>query len=112
MYENVRGRARRVLVLGSAADDPDISPQTMLTPDGMMIVMEADATRAADLRRRLSQDAAGGRMTIIGGDPRRMLYKLAGPFDVIVCDSEHLPLRPVLDKLLARDGLLITHGAA
>jgi predicted O-methyltransferase YrrM len=110
MYESVRGRARRVLVVGSAVDDPDISPHTMLTPDGMMIVMEADAARATELRRRLSQDAAGERTTIIGGDPRRMLYKLAGPFDVIVCDSVHLSLRPMLDKLLARDGILITHG--
>lgn len=82
----------------------------MLSPDGMMIVMEADAARAAELRRRLSHDAAGERTTIIGGEPRRMLYKLAGPFDVIVCDAAHLALRPMLDKLLARDGILITHG--
>ena len=99
-----------MLVVGSAADDPEISPHTMLTPDGMMIVMEGDAARATELRRRLSQNAAGERTTIIGGDPRRMLYKLAGPFDVIVCDSAHLSLRPMLDKLLARDGILITHG--
>jgi predicted O-methyltransferase YrrM len=99
-----------VLVVGSAADDPEIAPQSMLTPDGMLIVMEADAARATELRRRLSQDAAGERTTIIGGDPRRMLYKLAGPFDVIVCDSAHLSLRPMLDKLLARHGVLITHG--
>jgi predicted O-methyltransferase YrrM len=110
MYESVRGRARRVLVVGSAADDAEIAPHTMLAPDGMMIVMEADAARAAELRRRLSRDAAGERTTIIGGEPRRMLYKLAGPFDVIVCDSAHLALRPMLDKLLARDGILITHG--
>jgi predicted O-methyltransferase YrrM len=99
-----------VLVVGSAVDDPEISPHTMLTPDGMLIVIEADAARATELRRRLSQDAAGERTTIIGGDPRRMVYKLAGPFDVIVCDSAHLSLRPMLDKLLARDGVLITHG--
>ena len=110
MYENVRGRARRVLVVGSVGDDSEIAPHTMLTPDGTMIVMEADAMRATEMRRRLSEEPGGERTTVIGGDPRRMLYKLAGPFDVIVCGSAHLSLRPVLDKLLARDGILITHG--
>ena len=60
--------------------------------------------------------AAGCRMmdwrnaTVIGGDPRRMLYKLAGPFDVIFCNPAYLSLRPMLEKLLATDGVLITNG--
>ena len=48
--------------------------------------------------------------TVIGGDPRRMLYKLAGPFDVIFCNPAYLSLRPMLEKLLATDGVLITNG--
>lgn len=110
MYENVRGRARRVLVIGAAARESDIAPQTFLAPDGLMIVMESDAVRASEMRRRLSSDAAGDRTTVIGGNPGRMLYKLAGPFDVIVCDAPYLSLRPTLDKLLAPNGVLITHG--
>jgi len=39
-----------------------------------------------------------------------MLYKLAGPFDVIFCNPAYLSLRPMLEKLLATDGVLITNG--
>jgi predicted O-methyltransferase YrrM len=109
MYEGVTRQARRMLVVGTA-DAPDFAPHTLLAPDGMLIVMEGDAGRAAEIRGRLSRDGAGERTTVIGGDPRRMLYKLAGPFDVIVCDSAYLSLRPMLDKLLAPDGVLITNG--
>ena len=110
MYESVRGRARRVLVIGASAHESHIAPHTFLAPDGMMIVMERDAARAAEMRRRLSGDAAGSRTTVIGGEPQRMLYKLAGPFDVIICDASYASLRPVLDTLLAPNGVIITHG--
>ena len=110
MYESVRGRAHRVLVIGAAAHESEIAPHTFFATDGMMIVMESDAARAAEMRRRLSGDPRVDRTTVIGGDPQRMLYKLAGPFDVIICDAPYLSLRPTLDKLLAPDGVLITHG--
>jgi protein-L-isoaspartate O-methyltransferase len=106
MYENVRGRAKRVLVVG-APDDMAVSPNAVLAPDGMLIVMEPDATRAAELRGRLSREGLGNRATVIGGDPARMLYKLGGPFDVIFCSDAHASVRPVLEKLLATDGVLI-----
>ena len=53
---------------------------------------------------------ASAKRTVIGGDPRRMLYKLAGPFDVIFCNPAYVSLRPILEKLLATDGVLITNG--
>ena len=98
-----------MLVIGTVADSPQISPDATLAPDGILIFMEEDVVRAAELRKSLSSDAASTR-TVIGGDPRRMMYKLAGPFDVIFCDAAHLPLRPVLERLLAVDGVLITNG--
>lgn len=109
MYESVRGRAKRVLVVGEQAGAPEISPDTALAQDGILIVMEADAARAAELRRRFSTDGLGTRATVIGGDPRRMLYKLAGPFDVIFCNLAYLPVLPMLEKLLAPDGVIITN---
>lgn len=109
MHKNVRGQAKRVLVVGTVADDAPVSPDAVLAPGGMLIVMEEDAGRAADMRGRLSSDGLAKR-TVIGGDPRRMLYKLAGPFDVIFCNSAYLSLRPILEKLLAADGVLITNG--
>lgn len=109
MHDNVRGRAKRVLVIGAVADTPQISPDAVLAPDGILIVMEEDAARAADMRSRLSSDGSATR-TVIGGDPRRMLHKLAGPFDVIFCNPAYVSLRPMLEKLLTPDGVLITNG--
>ena len=109
MYENVRGRAQRVLVVGTHATSGHISPESALDSDGTVIFMEDDAARAAELRRRFSRDTVGDRATVIVGDPRRMLYKLAGPFDVIFCSEAYLSSRPMLETLLAPDGVLITH---
>ena len=81
-----------------------------MAPDGLLIVIESDPARAAELRRTYQSDALASRCTVIGGDPRRILYKIAGPFDVIFCASQHLAVRPVLQELLAPDGVLITNG--
>jgi len=96
-----------VLVVGAPDENPHISPDTALAPDGMLIVMESDTGRAAEMRRRFSAEGLGERATVIGGDPRRMLYKLAGPFDVIFCSAPYASSRPVLERLLAPDGVLI-----
>jgi predicted O-methyltransferase YrrM len=109
MYENVRGRAKRVLVVGTPPDNLPISPNAVLAPDGMLIVMESDNSRAAELRARLSSEGLGTRATVIGGDPVRMLYKLGGPFDVIFYSVAYVSARPLLEKLLATDGVLITN---
>ena len=109
MQENVPGRAKRVLVIGAVGDSPQIAPDAVLAPDGMLIVMEADAACAADMRSRLSKNGLV-KPIVIGGDPNRMLHKLAGPFDVIFCNPAYLSLRPMLEKLLATDGVFITNG--
>ena len=98
-----------MLVIGTLADNVRISADAVLAPNGMLIVMEGDAARAAEMRRRFSSDGRGERATVISGDPRRMLYKLAGPFDVIFCSPAYLSVRPMLEKLLATDGVLITN---
>ena len=110
MDESVRARAQRVLVVGASSDEHDFAPQAALAPDGLLIVIEGDPARAAELRGAYLSDALGSRCTVIGGDPRRILYKLAGPFDVIFCAAQHLALRPMLQQLLSPDGVLITNG--
>lgn len=110
MDESVGERARRVLVVGvGAGDKPLPIDDVVLPPDGTLIVMERDAARAADLRRRFSAEGIDGRATVICGDPRRILYKLAGPFDVIYADPAYLEVRPLLEKLLAPHGVLVTN---
>jgi predicted O-methyltransferase YrrM len=108
MDERVPSRARRMLIVGSPEGTTDFSREILLEPDGLLIVMESDAARATDIRRSLSHDGLGDRATVIGGDPRRMLYKLAGPFDVIVCSAAYLSTRPLLETLLAPRGVIIT----
>jgi len=100
---------KRVLIVGLPPNDSTFPPSAMLTPDGMLIVMEPDAARATEIRAHLSSRGFGNRTTVIGGDPARMLYKLAGPFDVIVCSEAHLSVLPLLEKLLATDGVMITN---
>jgi predicted O-methyltransferase YrrM len=112
MHEHVPARATRVLVVGTPPENQNMSPESVLASDGTVIFMEIDAARAAEMRRKFSNDGVGDRAAVIGGDPRRMLYKLAGPFDVIFCSTAHLSTLPMLEKLLAPDGVLITHGGA
>jgi predicted O-methyltransferase YrrM len=109
MDENVRGSAKRVLAIGVSFDEAAMSPVAALAPDGMLILMESDSARAEAARRHFSRSGLAARATVIGGDPRRMLYKLAGPFDVIFCAAEYLSPRERLEKLLAPDGVLITN---
>lgn len=98
-----------MLVVGSPAAGTDFSHGIALAPDGMLIVMESDTARATEIRHNLLHNGLSDRATVIGGDPRRMLYKLAGPFDVIVCGAAYQSTRPMLEKLLAPDGVIITN---
>jgi predicted O-methyltransferase YrrM len=111
MHENIRGSARRVLAVGVGIDDSPVSPTSALAPDGTLILIEGDPLRAEQAKRFLSTTGLAARATIIGGDPRRMLYKLSGPFDVIFCHAAYLPSRDTLEKLLAPNGVLITDGS-
>lgn len=108
MDENVRG-AKRVLMIGIAIDDTSTSPAATLAADGMLIVMEADPLRAEQARQLFARAGMSGNATVIGGDPRRMIYKLAGPFDAIFCDVAYISARETLEKLLAPDGVLIAN---
>jgi len=109
MNETV-GRAKRVLAIGVDVDHALMSPVVAaLATDGTLILMEGDAAGAEQAKRRLLEIGLSTRATVIGGDPRRMLYKLAGPFDAIFCDAAYLSARDTLEKLLAPDGVLITN---
>jgi predicted O-methyltransferase YrrM len=105
----IRGSARRVLAIGMPINDAAASPVDALARDGMLILMESDPVRADDARRYFSSAGFAGRATVIPGDPRRMLYKLSGPFDVIFCHDDYLSSRHVIEKLLAPDGVLIAN---
>ena len=94
-----------MLVIGDSAVQ---SAEDALAPDGLLILMETDPDRAEQARERLLHSGLERRAAVIIGDPRRMLHKLSGPFDVIFCDEAHRSLRDKLAMLLAQDGVLIT----
>jgi predicted O-methyltransferase YrrM len=98
-----------MLVVGAPVKNHKLSPEHALASGATVIFMENDPDRAAEMRRRFSHGGIDARATVIGGDPRRMLYKLAGPFDVIFCSAAYLSARPLLETLLAPDGELITN---
>jgi predicted O-methyltransferase YrrM len=110
MNKNVRADAKRVLVIGEI--DSSLSPEGMLAADGILILMESDPVRAERARQKFLSSGLERRATVIRGEPRRMLHKLAGPFDVIVCHDADLTLRDKLAALLAPGGVLITKDAS
>lgn len=107
MNKIVRASARRVLAIGATNAT---LPEEALSPDGMLILMERDPERAEQARQRFSSSGLDRRATVIVGEPRRMLYKLAGPFDLIFCDDTDPTLHDKLTTLLAPDGVLITNA--
>lgn len=98
-----------MLAIGATFTDAELSPEEALAPDGMLILMESDPARAEQARQRLSSSGLDRRATVIAGEPRRLLYKLAGPFDVIFCEDADSAMRDKLATLLAPDGVLITN---
>ena len=105
--ENVRRGVKKVLAVGMRIDAAS-SPVKALAQDGTLIVMEADPMRADEARRYFSSAGLATRATVIGGEPRRMLYKLAGPFDAIFFDAAYVSSRESLERLLAPDGVMIS----
>ncbi len=102
--------ATRVLVI-SSGDAFAVHLARALPPEGMLILMNNDPERGATARQNIAQAGLADRATVIIGDPSRMLYKIAGPFDLIVCDTDRPsndPLRAALEKLLAPAGRLTT----
>jgi aspartyl-tRNA(Asn)/glutamyl-tRNA(Gln) amidotransferase subunit A len=109
MNDFVPGGAKRVLMI-SSDDSSALSVARALPADGMLIVMHADPDRGAAARRSFAEAGVADRASVIIGDPARMLYKIAGPFDVIVRnDAAHAgeALGGALTKLLAPTGRLV-----
>jgi predicted O-methyltransferase YrrM len=101
-----RQNAKRVLAIGTAVSEMPI--EKVLAVDGTLILIEPDEARAEAARRHLSAIGLETRAAVIRGDPRRTVYKLAGPFDLIFCEPAYISVRGSIEKLLAPDGDLIT----
>ena len=100
---------RRILEIGTGSGDATLKLAATLPADGLLITMEASAARAAEARLRFTHAAMSDRIIVIAGEPRRFLYKVRGPFDLIVHNDpdDRDALHDTLMAMLAPGGVLI-----
>jgi predicted O-methyltransferase YrrM len=100
---------RRILEIGTGDGNGTLALAATLPPDGLLITMESDPTRAAAARQRLSDAGVSDRVSVIVGEPGRFLHKIRGPFDLIVQNDpdDRDGLHQRLIALLAPGGVLI-----
>jgi predicted O-methyltransferase YrrM len=92
--------AARILEIGTCIGYSTLWLATALPPDGQLISMEYDAARAARAREHLAAAGYADRISVIVGDARRFLHKVAGPFDLIFQDSDKQLYAPMVDRLV------------
>jgi len=97
----------RILEIGTGTGEATLALAAALPPDGLLISIEPDTTRAAAARRRFTAAGFGDRISVIIGEPIRFLHKISGPFDVIVQHDADERIRERLEALLRPGGMLI-----
>ena len=103
--------ARRILEIGTAIGYSGIWLAGALPPDGMLLTLEIDPTRAKTARENFARAGLSERVNVVIGDAKRLVAKVAGPFDVIFQDGDKQQYTPMLERLiglLRPGGLLIT----
>ncbi|MGE0702802.1 MAG: O-methyltransferase [Vicinamibacterales bacterium] len=103
--------ARRQLEIGTAIGYSGVWLAGALPPDGMLITMEKDPARAATARGYFDRAGMSSRVSVVVGDARLLVAKVAGPFDLIFQDADKMMYGPMLDRLvdlLRPGGLLVT----
>jgi len=102
--------ARRILEIGTAIGYSGIWLAGALPADGLLISIEIDPARAETARRNFERAGLAERANVMVGDAKRMVQKVAGPFDLIFQDGSKRLYEPLLDRmieLLRPGGLLI-----
>ena len=99
--------ARRILEIGTAIGYSGIWLAGALPPDGMLITLEMDETRAKEARDNFARAGLSDRTSVIAGDAKLKIAKVSGPFDLIFQDGDKRLYAPLLDRLV---GLLRPRG--
>jgi predicted O-methyltransferase YrrM len=103
--------AARILEIGTAIGYSGIWLAGALPPHGTLVTLEMDESRARIARENFARAGLAERVSVVVGDARRMVHKLAGPFDLIFQDGDKQLYGPLLDPLVERlrpGGLLVT----
>jgi caffeoyl-CoA O-methyltransferase len=104
-------RAVRVLEIGTGLGWSAVEIAAALPPDGRLLTVEKDAAAARQARTTLAAAGLDRRVTVVIGDAGRYLHKIAGPFDLILQDSDLTAYASMHDRLvsvLRPAGTLIT----
>ncbi len=104
-------KAARVLEIGTAIGYSTLWMAAALPPDGLLVTLERDPSRAAVARGYFNEAGIDDRVSVMVGDADRSLHKLAGPFDLIFQDGDKAGYEPMLDRLVALlrpGGVLVT----
>jgi predicted O-methyltransferase YrrM len=102
---------QRLLEIGTAIGYSGIWLAGALGAGGMLLTLEQDESRAREARENFAKAGLADRVTVIVGDARRMLAKVAGPFDLIFQDGDKQLYGPMLERLvglLRPGGVLVT----
>jgi predicted O-methyltransferase YrrM len=103
--------AKKILEIGTAIGYSALWMAQALPPDGQLISLEIDSSRAATARANAERAGLAARISVIVGDASRFLHKVAGPFDLIFQDGDKTLYEPLLDRLvdhLRPGGVIVT----
>ncbi len=103
--------AQRILEIGTAIGYSGIWLAGALPSDGMLLTLEIDAARVRTARENFARSGLSERVNVVLGDAKRLIAKVAGPFDVIFQDGDKRQYTPMLERLvelLRPGGLLVT----
>ena len=103
--------ATKILEVGTAIGYSGIWLAGALPAGGMLITLEVDEGRAHEARENFARAGLADRTTVLVGDARLKLAKVAGPFDLIFLYTDkqlYLTLLDRLVSLLRPGGLLVT----
>lgn len=103
--------ARRVLEIGTGYGYSALALASGMDVQGSLFTIEFKPARAEVAREHITQAGLADRVNVMIGDARRLVHKVAGPFDLILVDSDKQLFEALHDRtvaLLRPGGVLVT----
>jgi len=106
--------AHSILEIGTAIGYSAIWMGRALPADGLLLTIERDTELATLARANLARAGLSDVVNVMVGEAARLVWKVAGPFDLIFQDGDKELYEPLLDRLLdllRPGGLLVADNA-